>query len=72
MITLEAKAMATKPKTGFTKKSKKTREATKKSADQRENERIRAIAERPMLGDPKSDIRNTDYWMCKPKGESNV
>lgn len=64
--------MATKPKTGFTKKSQQNREATKKSADQRENERIKAIASRPMLGDPKSDIRNTDYWMCKPKGESNV
>ena len=63
---------ATKPKKGFTTKSQVKREATKKSADQRENERIRAIAERPMLSDPKSDIRNTDYWMCKPKGESNV
>ena len=67
MIALEAEAMATKPKTGFTKKSQVKREATKKSADQRENERIRAIAERPMRGNPKSDIRNTDYWMCKPK-----
>ncbi len=57
--------MATKPKTGFTKKSQQKREATKKSAGQRENERIREIASRPMLGDPKSDIRNTDYWMCK-------
>ena len=64
--------MATKQKAGFTKKSQMKREATKKSADQRENERIRAIAERPMLGDPKSDIRNTDYWMCKPKWGSNV
>ena len=64
--------MATKPKTGFTKKSQQKREATKKSADQRENERIRAIAERQMLGDPKSDIRDTDFWMCKPKGASNV
>ena len=64
--------MATKPKKGFTAKSQQKREVTKKSADQRENERIREIASRPMLGDPKSDIRNTDYWMCKPKGESNV
>ena len=64
--------MATKPKTGFTKKSQAKSVATKKAASARENERIRAIAERPMLGDPKSDIRNTDYWMCKPKGESNV
>ena len=64
--------MATKPKAGFTKKSKSKRESTKKSADQRENERIREIASRPMLGDPKSDIRDTDFWMCKPKGESNV
>jgi hypothetical protein len=64
--------MATKPKAGFTKKSQSERESTKKSADQRENERIRAIAERPMLGDPKSDIRNTDYWMCKPKELTNV
>ena len=67
-----ALAMATKPKTGFTSKSQVKRESTKKSASNRENERIRAIAERPMLSDPKSDIRNTDYWMCKPKGESNV
>ena len=64
--------MATKPKKGFTAKSQVKREATKKSAANRENERIRAIAERPMLSDPRSDIRNTDYWMCKPKGESNV
>ena len=64
--------MATNPKKGFTAKSQVKREATKKAASNRENERIRAIAERPMLGDPKSDIRNTDYWMCKPKGESNV
>ena len=64
--------MATKPKTGFTKKSQVKREAIKKSADQRENERIRAIAERPMLGDPKSDIRDTDFWMCKPKELTNV
>jgi len=59
--------MATKPKTGFTKKSQQKREATKKSADQRENERIKAIAARPMLSDPLSDIRLTDYWACKPK-----
>ena len=64
--------MATKPKAGFTKKSQQKREVTKKSADQRENERIRAIAERPMLGGATSDIRDTDYWACKPKGESNV
>ena len=37
------------------------------SAEQAENKCVRAIAERPMLGDPKSDIRNTDYWACKPK-----
>ena len=43
------------------------RETLKKSADQRENERILAIAERPMLSDPRSDICNTDYWACKPK-----
>ena len=64
--------MATKPKAGFTKKPQTKRESTKKAADQRENERIKAIASRPMLGGPLSDIRNTDYWMCKPKGESNV
>ena len=64
--------MATKPKTGFTKKSQSKRESTKKTASNRENERIKAIASRPMLGEPLSDIRNTDYWMCKPKGESNV
>ena len=59
--------MAIKPKKGFTAKSQEKREATKKSADQRENERIRAIAARPMLSDPRSDIRNTDFWACKPK-----
>lgn len=64
--------MATKPKKGFTAKSQEKREVTKKSADQRENERIKAIASRPMLGGATSDIRDTDYWMCKPKGESNV
>ena len=64
--------MATKPKTGVASKSKVKRDAGKKSADQRENERIRAIASRPMLGDPKSDIRNTDYWMCKSKELTNV
>ena len=64
--------MATKPKTGFTSKSHVKRKSTKKSASNRENERIREIASRPMLGDPKSDITKTDYWMCKPKGESNV
>ena len=67
-----ALTMATKPKKGFTSKSQVKREATKKSADQRENERIKAIASRPMLGGPTSDIRDTDYWACKPKGESNV
>ena len=64
--------MATKPKKGFTAKSQTKRESTKKSADQRENERIRAIASRPMLGGPTSDIRDTDYWACKPNGESNA
>ena len=64
--------MATKPKAGVTSKSQSKRESTKKSASNRENERIKAIASRPMLGDPKSDITKTDYWMCKPKGESNV
>ena len=59
--------MAIKPKKGFTAKSQEKREETKKSADQRENERIRAIAARPMLSDPRSDIRDTDYWACKPK-----
>ena len=67
-----ALTMATKPKAGFTKKSQSKREATKKSADQRENERIRAIASRQMFGGATSDIRDTDYWACKPKGESNV
>ena len=67
-----ALTMATKPKAGFTKKSQSKRESTKKSASNRENERIKAIASRPMLGGPLSDIRDTDYWMCKPKGESNV
>lgn len=64
--------MATKPKAGFTKKAKSKRESTRKAASNRENARIRAIAERPMLGDPKSDIRNTDYWACKPKELTNV
>ena len=59
--------MVANPKKGFTAKSQEKREATKKSADQRENERIRAIAARPMLSDPRSDIRDTDYWACKPK-----
>jgi hypothetical protein len=59
--------MATKPKKGFTAKSQVKRESTKKTADQRENERIKAIASRPMLGGATSDIRDTDYWACKPK-----
>ena len=59
--------MATKQKKGFAAKSQEKRDATKKSADQRENERIRAIASRPMLSDPNSDILLTDYWACKPK-----
>jgi hypothetical protein len=59
--------MATKPKTGFAKKSQEKREVTKKSADQRETDLIRAIASRPMLSDPLSDITLTDYWACKPK-----
>ena len=59
--------MAIKPKKGFTAKSQEKRESTKKSADQRENERIRAIAARPMLSDPLSDIRYTGYWACNPK-----
>ena len=64
--------MATKPKTEFTAKPQSKRESTKKVASNRENERIKAIAARPMLSDPASDIRDTDYWMCKPKGESNA
>ena len=64
--------MATKPKAGFTKKSQSKHESTKKAASNRENERIKAIASRPMLGGATSDIRDTDYWACKPKGESNV
>lgn len=64
--------MATKPKAGFTSKSQVERESTIKAASNRENERIKAIASRPMLGGPTSDIRDTDYWACKPKGESNV
>jgi len=64
--------MATKPKTGFASKSRVKRETTRNSASNRENERIRAIAERPMLGDPKSDIRDTDFWMCNPKELTNV
>ena len=67
-----ALTMATKPKARLTKKSQSKRESTKKSASNRENERIKAIASRPMLGGPTSDIRDTDYWACKPKGESNV
>ena len=67
-----ALTMATKPKKGFTAKSQVKCKSTKKAASNRENERIKAIASRPMLGEPLSDIRNTDYWMCKPKGESNV
>ena len=59
--------MATKPKTGFTKKSQEKREVTNSQAAKRENERIKAIAARPMLSDPKSRIQDTDYWACKPK-----
>lgn len=59
--------MATKPKKGFTAKSQEKREVTNSQAAKRENERIRAIAARPMLSDPRSDIRDTDFWMCKPK-----
>ena len=64
--------MATKPKAGFTSKSQSKRESTKNAASNSENERIKAIASRPMLGVATSDIRDTDYWACKPKGESNV
>ena len=67
-----ALVMATKPKAGVTSKSHVKRESTKKAASNRENERIKAIASRPMLGEPLSDIRNTDYWMCKPKELTNV
>ena len=67
-----ALAMATKPKKGFTAKSQVKRESTKKSASNRENERIKAIASRPMLGGATSDIRDTDYWACKPKELTNV
>ena len=42
-------------------------------AEQAENARVAAVASKAKsLSDPKSDIRNTDYWMCKPKGESNA
>ena len=67
-----ALTMATKPKKGFTAKPQSNRKSTKKTADQRENERIKAIASRPMLGGPTSDIRDTDYWACKPKELTNV
>ena len=67
-----ALAMATKPKKGFTAKSQVKCEATKKAARNRENESIKAIASRPMLGGATSDIRDTDYWACKPKELTNV
>lgn len=63
--------MATKPKTGFNKKSQSKLESTQNAASNRENERIKAIASRQMLGGATSDIRDTDYWACKQKGESN-
>lgn len=39
-----------------------------KSAEQAENARVAAVASKAKsLSNPKSDIRNTDYWACKPK-----
>jgi hypothetical protein len=38
------------------------------SAVQAENAMVSAVASKPdSLSDPRSDIRNTDYWACKPK-----
>lgn len=40
----------------------------KKSDEQRENDAIRNIAQRFALADAGSDIRNTNYWACRPMG----
>jgi hypothetical protein len=38
------------------------------SAEQAENARVSAVASKASsLSDQRSDIRNTDYWACKPK-----
>ena len=38
------------------------------SAEHAENARVAAVASKAgSLSDPLSDIRNTDYWACKPK-----
>ena len=38
------------------------------SAEQAENAIVAAVASKAKsLSDPLSDIRNTDYWACKPK-----
>jgi hypothetical protein len=38
------------------------------NAEQAENARVSAVASKAdSLSDPRSDIRNTDYWACKPK-----
>ena len=38
------------------------------SAAKAENARISAVASKAgFLSDPLSDIRNTDYWACKPR-----
>ena len=38
------------------------------NAEQAENAMVSAVASKPdSLSDPRSDIRNTDYWACKPK-----
>lgn len=40
----------------------------KQRREQAENAKISAIASKASeLSDPLSDIRNTDYWACKPK-----
>jgi hypothetical protein len=38
------------------------------SAERVENAKVSAVASKAAaLSDPRSDIRNTDYWACKPK-----
>ena len=74
MITLGALTMANpKGKTALKRKTKHlirsmTASIRTQTADQKEKAKAKEIASKASsLSDPQSDIRNTDFWMCKPK-----
>jgi len=60
--------MATKPKAGRPTHKQDIISIRTANAERVENAAVSAVASKAKsLSDPRSDVRNTDYWACKPK-----